>query len=183
MTLPMKPSFDKKKIDAVDLVSAALMTLAAIFVSTFFWNAAAGAHGSEESFMEQLRKASEKRVAKEQGQIRFLLNLEEEGKTGKALAEGAKASDRLEGNSQFHLFMARRYRERGVLPSSIVEYRKALEANRDYSDRRSPFYVGPSLRPFIREVRIAHASVADFGSSGLRQDLFYLERSLAGGCH
>ena len=70
-----------------------------------------------------------------------------------------------------------------MLPFSIVEYRKALEANRDYSDRRSPFYVGSSLRPFIREVRLAHVSATDFGSSGLRQDLFYLERSLAGGCH
>jgi len=179
----MKPAFDKKKMDAVDLVSAALMALAAVFVFTFFWNAAAGAHGSEESFMEQLRKASEKRVAKEQGQIRFLLDLVEEGKTEQALDEGTKASGRLEGNSQFHLLMARGYRENGVLPFSIVEYRKALEANRDYSDRRSPFYVGSSLRPFIREVRLAHVSAADFGSSGLRQDLFYLERSLAGGCH
>jgi len=183
MRLAMKFTFDRKKMDAVDLASAALMVLAAVFVSTFFWNAAAGAHGSEESFMAQLRKASEKRVEKEQAQIGFLLDLEGEGKTGQALDAGAQAARRLAGNSQFHLLMARGYREAGAFPSSVAEYRKALEANRDYSDRRSSFYVGPSLRPFIREVRIARASSADFGDSVLRRDLFYLERSLAGGCH
>jgi hypothetical protein len=183
MKQPVKYTFDREKMDAVDLASAVLMVLAAVFVSTFFWNAAAGANGGEESFMAQLRQASEKRVKKEQAQIGFLLDLESEGKTGQALDAGAQASRRLAGNSQFHLLMARGHREAGAFPSSVAEYRNALEANRDYSDRRSSFYVGSSLRPFIRQVRIAHASSADFGDSGLRRDLFYLERSLAGGCH
>lgn len=183
MRLPMKFTFNRKKMDAVDVASAALMVLAAVFASTFFWNAAAGANSSEESFMAQLRKASEKRVKKEQVQIGFLLDLEGEGKTGQVLDAGVQASRRLTGNSQFHLLMARGYREAGAHSSSVAEYRKALEANRDYSDRRSSFYVGSSLRPFIREVRIARASSADFGDSRLRRDLFYLERSLAGGCH
>ena len=53
----MRISFIKKKLDTVDIVSALLMSLAAVFVSTFFLNAAAGARGSEESYLARLRQA------------------------------------------------------------------------------------------------------------------------------
>jgi hypothetical protein len=183
--MDMKNSFSRKKIDLVDLLSGVTMALAAAFVTTFFWQAAAGASGSEESFMARLRMESAKRIEKEQAQIRFLLDMEDEGKTGDALSEGAAAAERFDGNSQFHLLLARGYREQGDLGTSVVEYRRALESNRDYSDRRSTFYLGSTLRPFIREVRLARAEAGP-GSAGntvVRRDLFYLERSLAGGCH
>jgi hypothetical protein len=181
----MKNILSPKSIDTVDLVSGVTMVLAAAFVTTFFWQAAAGASGSEESFMARLRMESTKRVEKEQAQISFLLDMEDEGKTGDALSEGVAAAERFDRNSQFHLLLARGYREKGDLGTSVAEYRRALEINRDYSDRRSTFYLGSTLRPFIREVRLACAETGPGSAdhSAIHRDLFYLERSLAGGCH
>ena len=181
----MKDTLFPKKFDPVDLVSGVTMVLAAVFVTTFFWQAAAGASGSEESFMARLRMEAARKIEKERTQIRFLLELEEEGKPEQALGEGVAAAERFDGNSQFHLLLARVYREQGDLPTSVAEYRRALERNRDYSDRRSDFYLGSTLRPFIREVRLAYADTGpgSSGNSAVHRDLFYLERSLAGGCH
>ena len=59
-------------------------------------------------------------------------------------------------------------------------YRRAVEANRDYTDRHSAFFLGEKLRSLIREGRKAY--LADGPSDAVR-DLFFLERSLARGCH
>lgn len=178
----MKFAFLKKKLDSIDAVSGAAMVLAALFVTTFFWNVAAGARGREGSFMARLREESAKRITGERVQMASLLDLEKEGRMNRALEEGERTSGRLSGNSQFHLFMARGYRGRGDNAHAVAEYRKALEANRDYSDRRSFFYIGSSLRPFIRDMKLAFATSSP-GDVAVRRDLFYLERSLAGGCH
>jgi len=181
----MKNIFPPRDIDPVDFVSGVAMVLAGAFVATFFWQAAAGASGSEESFMARLKMESARRIEKEQVQISFLLDMEGQGKTADALSEAAAVAERFEGNSQFHLLLARGYREEGDLGTSVVEYRRALEGNRDYSDRRSAFYLGSTLRPFIREVRLAYAGTGPGAAdhSAIHRDLFYLERSLAGGCH
>ena len=177
-----------RKTDLLDTLSAAVLVLAGLFVVIFFWQAAAGGRGSEESFLAGLIRESEKRIDKERSQITFLREMVEEGRKEEAWEEGLAAAARLQGNSQFHLFLARGYRERGELAPAITEYRRAVEANRDYTDRRSPFYLGKKLKNLVREGRAAYlagenrapasGSVAD-----AVRNLFFLERSLAGGCH
>jgi nitrogen fixation-related uncharacterized protein len=177
----MKSAF-AKKTDLVDALGVVSVLLAALFVTTFFWNASAGAKDDDESFMARLHRASEKRIDKERAEIGFLLELEDNGQSERALQEGERFAQSFSGNSQFSLLMARSYRAGGEAVHALAHYREALQANRDYSDRRSAFYIGASLRPFVREMK---AVLADAGAenAALRRDLFYVERSLAGGCH
>jgi hypothetical protein len=180
----MRSFFSPRGLDMVDGAAAAVMAAAALFVVTFFCQASAGAAGGEASYLAGLRQAAEKRIAKEREQVAFLL--EREG-AEEAWNEGLAAASRLEGNSQFHLFLARGYRERGMLGSSIGEYRAAVEINRDYTDHRSPYYHGKALRALVKEARGIYlekgrprSGLAD--AAAVVRDLFYLERSLAGGC-
>ncbi len=179
----MRNFFSLRGLDMVDGAAAAVMVAAAVFVVTFFCQASAGASG-DDSYLSGLRLAAEKRIAKERGQIAFILEKEE---AEEAWNEGLAAASRLEGNSQFHLFLARGYRERGMLGSSIGEYRAAVEINRDYTDHRSPYYHGKVLRALVKEARGIYleegrprTGLAD--AAVVVRDLFYLERSLAGGC-
>lgn len=164
----------------LDGASAAFMALAGFFALAFFWQVFAGTAGDEEDFRTRLRAEAEKRIRKERAQIGFLLEKAVQGKEEAAWKEGLAAEPRLQGNSQFHLFLARGYRERSRLDSAIREYRRAVEANRDYTDRHSAFFLGEKLRSLIREGRTAY--LAD-GPSATVRDLFFLERSLARGCH
>jgi hypothetical protein len=183
----MKIFLSPRRLDVVDGVAAVIMAAAALFVATFFWQASAGAVGGEDSYVVRLRQKAEKRIAREREQVAFLLEKEESGKAEEAWKEGLAAASRLEGNSQFHLFLARGYREKGMLGPSIGEYRKAVEINRDYTDFRSPYYHGKALRALVREARSLYleegrprTGLAD--AAAVVRDLFYLERSLAGGC-
>jgi tetratricopeptide (TPR) repeat protein len=183
----MRIFFSPRRLDLVDGAAAVVMAAAALFVVTFFCQASAGAAGGEDSYLARLRQEAEKRITREREQVAFLLDKEEIGKAEEAWEEGLAAASRLEGNSQFHLFLARGYRERGMLGPSIGEYRKAVEINRDYTDHRSPYYRGKVLRAVVREARSLYlekgrprTGLAD--AAAAVRDLFYLERSLAGGC-
>lgn len=181
-----KISLISRKFDLLDLAAVLIAAVAGSFVAGFLWQASAGATASEEAFYEQIRLRSEKRILKERSRLGPILATgPEEGILWDRIA-GNYA--RLEGNSQFHLLLADGYRERGELPEAVREYRRAVEANRDYTDRRSDFYIGERLRPFVREAKAAYVTAGVFArpagpEGGLVRDVFFLERSLAGGCH
>lgn len=164
----------------LDAAAGAVMALAGFFALAFFWQVFAGAAGDDQDFRARLSAEAEKRIRKERTQIGFLLEKEAQGKGEEAWEEGLAAEPRLQENSQYHLFLARGYRERSRLGPAIREYRRAVEANRDYTDRRSAFFLGEKLRSLIREGRKAYLAE---GPSDIVRDLFFLERSLARGCH
>lgn len=175
------------KTDLLDIVAAGTIVPAAFFVVGFFWQASAGAAGGEEAFLDRLKKESEKRMLKEREQIRFLLDGETGGMREGAWEASLAAADRLDGNSQLHLLLARGYREMEQMGPSIREYRRALEINRDYTDSRSAYYIGERLHPFVKEARAFYLEGENraAGSGDVEatiRDLFYLERILAGGC-
>ena len=177
-----------RKIDAVDGTAAAFIAAAAVFVAVFSWQVAAGASGSAESYLAGLKAKSEKRMKKELAQIAYLLDREVAGEGAEVLKEGLSAANRFEGNSQYHLLLARNHRLLDKVPEAVSEYRKAVESNRDFTDRSSHYYLGKTLRPFVREARNLYLgksgdAPALAAPSGLIDDIHYLERSLAGGCH
>ena len=156
---------------------AALVTLllaaAAALTAAVRLGVDAGVHGGDPR--EQVRAATERRVAAEREQIRPALEAEAGGDRSGACRTAEAALGRLGGNSQLHLFLAGVYRERGETAPALREYRRAVELLRDLADRRSPRFIGPSLSPWLRKLRASVAGRA-------RSDLHYLERALAGGC-
>ena len=177
----------KKRFDPLVISAWAGIVVTGVFLFSFFQQLSAVNAFDDELLLEELRRQSEQRVIEEQGQIRSVLERSAAGLDEEAWEEGLKSAARLEGNSQLHLFLARGYRERSLYRPAVSEFRKAVELNRDYTDRRSSFYIGPNLRPFLQEARklFLRRRGAE-GGEELREtvrDLFFLQRSLAGGCH
>ena len=125
--------------------------------------------------LAELRAATELRLASERAQIRTALDAAARGEQAAARREAEAVLARLDGNSQLHLLLAGAYRGEGEAPPALREYRRAVELVRDYTDRRSPRYIGAGLAPWLREVRPRVSGAA-------LSDLHYLERALAGGC-
>jgi hypothetical protein len=155
-------------------IAAALVfvSLAAVIAAVRL-GAAAGTGG--EDLLAGLRARTERRVAAERDQIRPALEAAVQGERELARLEAEAALGRLAGNSQLHLLLAGVYRDGGATAPALREYRRAVELLRDYTDRRSPRFIGAGLAPWLREVRPGLEGAA-------RGDLHYLERALAGGC-
>lgn len=176
------------RIGGIDLLDAAaggaLALLAAVaLLLAVELGTAAGVGGGE--LLAELRARSEKRVAQERGQIRGLLDLVAQGRRNEALRAGELALANAGDNSQLHLLLAEGYRERGQDAGALRAYRRAVELGRDYADRRSPHYLGTGFRDWVRGVKPRlqrEAAAAVPGAPEALRDLYFLERSLAGGC-
>jgi len=153
-------------------VALVIVALAAV-IAAFRLGTAAGTGG--EDLRAELRARTERRVAAERDQIRPALEAAGHGERELARREAEAALGGLAGNSQLHLLLAGIYRDGGATAPALREYRRAVELLRDYTDRRSPQFIGAGLAPWLREVRPGLEGAA-------RGDLHYLERALAGGC-
>ena len=155
-------------------VAGALVIVAlAAVIAAVRLGAAAGVGG--EDLLAELRARTERRVAAERDQIRPALEAAGHGERELARREAEAALGGLAGNSQLHLLLAGVYRDAGASAPALREYRRAVELLRDYTDRRSPRFIGAGLAPWLREVRPGLEGPA-------LDDLHYLERALAGGC-
>ena len=155
------------------LTVAALLAVAASAAILGGRLGAAGAEGGD--LLAELRARTERRVAEERAQIGPALEAAVRSGEPGARGEAEAALGRLGANSQLHLLLAGAYRGEGEAPPALREYRRAVELVRDYTDRRSPRYIGAGLAPWLREVRPQVSGAA-------LSDLHYLERALAGGC-
>lgn len=155
---------------------------AAVFFA-FQLGTAAGVSG--ESLLTALRAVSEKRVLLEREQIRHLLDLAAQGREEEARLAGEGMTSLLPENAQLHLFLAEGYRARGLEVPALREYRRVVEMDRVYLDRRFGPYLGNSLKPWLRRIRPrlreAAGRMSPDAGPALR-DLYFLERGLAGGC-
>lgn len=164
-----KPSDWLERAVAVALVIVAL----AAVIAAVRLGAAAGTGG--EDLLAEMRARIESRVAVERDQIRPAIEAFVRGERAAARREAEAALEGLSDNSQLHLLLAGVYRDAGASAPALREYRRAVELLRDYTDRRSPQFIGAGLAPWLREVRPVVTGPA-------RGDLHYLERALAGGC-
>lgn len=155
-------------------VAAAVVIVALMAViSAVRLGAAAGTGGDD--LLADLRARTERRVSAERDQIRPAFAAAVLGEREVARREAETALEGLAGNSQLHLLLAGVYRAGGAVEPALREYRRAAELLRDYTDRRSPQYIGAELTPWLREVRPVLTGAA-------LGDLHFLQRALAGGC-
>jgi len=155
-------------------VAGALVTVAlAAVIAAVRLGAAAATAG--EDILAEMRARTELRVSVEREQIRPALEAAVRGEREAVRREAEAALGGLEGNSQLHLLLAGVYRDGGTAAPALREYRRAVELLRDYTDRRSPQFIGAGLAPWLRQVRPSVEGTA-------LGDLYYLQRALAGGC-
>ena len=164
-----------RRLDWLERAVAAVLVIVALaaVIAAVRLGAAAGVGG--EDLLAELRARTERRVAAERDQIRPALAAAVQGEREEARRDAEAALKGLAGNSQLHLLLAGVYRDDGAIAPALREYRRAVELLRDYTDRRSPQFIGAGLTPWLREVRPVITGAA-------LGDLHYLQRALAGGC-
>jgi len=155
-------------------VAAALVIVALAAVIAAVRLGAAAVTGGDD-LLAELRARTERRVSAEREQIRPALEAAARGERELSRREAEAALGGLAGNSQLHLLLADVYRGSGAIAPALREYRRTVELLRDYTDLRSPQFIGAGLVPWLREVR----PVVEGAALG---DLHYLQRALAGGC-
>ena len=159
-------------LDGAAATALVIVALAAVIAAVRL-GSAAGTGGDD--LLAEVRARTERRVAVERDQIRPALEAAARGEREAARREAEAALAGLGGNSQLHLLLAGVYRDGGAHALALHEYRRAVELLRDYTDRRSPQFIGAGLASWFSDIRPAVSGVA-------LGDLHYLERALAGGC-
>jgi len=164
-----------RRVDWFDRAIAAALVIAALAAVSAAVRLGSAAGRCGDDLLAEMRARTERRVSVERDQIRPALGAAARGEREVVLREAEAALGGLGGNSQLHLLLAGVYRAGGTNAPALREYRRAVELLRDYTDQRSPQFIGAGLAPWLREVRprVDGAALAD---------LHYLERALAGGC-
>ena len=90
-------------------------------------------------------------------------------------------------NSLSYVYLAESYLAEGRLLDAIRNYRRAVEMNPDYVDRRTPAYIGDELKKLVTEgvpklERERKLKPEDEDVKQGLKDVYYLQRRLSGGC-
>jgi hypothetical protein len=168
-----------RRVDLLDGVAGAALLLLGAAALTLAVRLGAAAGGGCGDVLAELRSQAGRRVLTERGQIAPLLEAAGRGDRPALLRAAEAALPRLDGNSQLHLLLAGALREEGRDVAALREYRRAVELQRDYADRRSPYSIAAELSAYLAA---AKARLEAAGEAGALRDLHLLERFLAGGC-
>ena len=116
-----------------------------------------------------------------------VISLKEQGLDDEAMTKLQEVMKTYPGRSQSYVYMAQLSLESGKLGDAIHNYRLAVENDPDYLDKKTPLFIGSeiktlvseSLEKFGREIKL---KPNDQTVRNVLQDLYYLQRRLAGGC-
>jgi hypothetical protein len=159
----------------LDRAAAAALAAAAVGALIGALRLGSACRAGGEDLLAELRAVTERRVATERAQIRPALDAASRGDWPAARLAAETELGRLDGNSQLHLLLADVYRAQDAPGPALREYRRAVELVRDYSDPRSPQFIGAALAPWMHKQRPTVSGEA-------LGNLNYLARALAGGC-
>jgi len=114
-------------------------------------------------------------------------SLNEKGLYDEAMTKLQEVMKTYPGRAQSNVYMAQLSLKTGKLADAIHNYRVAVENDPDYLDKETPLFIGhemkglvtESLDKFGREVKL---KPNDKAVRDVLEDLYYLQRRLAGGC-
>ena len=91
------------------------------------------------------------------------------------------------GKAQSYVYLAQLSLESGKLADSIHNYRLAVENDPDYMDKKTPMFIGHEVKELVKESlpkfgREKKLTPNDKEVRNTLEDLYYLQRVLAGGC-
>ena len=116
-----------------------------------------------------------------------VISLKEEEHYDEAMTKLEDVMKTYPGRAQSYVYMAQLSFKSGKLADTIHNYRLAVENDLDYLDKKTPLFIGheikalvtESLEKFGREVKL---KPNDKAVRNTLEDLYYLQRILAGGC-
>ena len=116
-----------------------------------------------------------------------VISLKEQELYDEAMTKLQEVMKTYPGRAQSYVYMAQLSLKSGKLADTIHNYRLAVENDLDYLDKKTPLFIGheikalvnESLEKFGREVKL---KPNDKEVRNTLEDLYYLQRILAGGC-
>ncbi len=135
----------------------------------------------------ELKRKYEQQMAKNAWLYRNVLVLEKKGKLDEAMEELRKILAQHPKDAYGLILEARLYYRQGHLADAIHTYRKAIEMDPDYVDRKTPLYIGDEIMKIIEgsRAKLHRERKLKPGDTKIKvaiDDIYYLQRRIAGGC-
>jgi tetratricopeptide (TPR) repeat protein len=113
--------------------------------------------------------------------------LKKQGRYGEAVAKLENIMRIYPDKSLSYVYLAQVLVKQGKLGDAIHNYRRAVEMEPDYVDERTPVFIGKDLKAVVEEGRekFGREKTLKPNDDDVKQaleDVYYLQRRLAGGC-
>jgi Tfp pilus assembly protein PilF len=111
----------------------------------------------------------------------------EQGRYADAMAKLEDITERYPDKSLSYVYLGQVLLKQGKLGAAIHNYRRAVEMDPDYVDKRTPRFMGDAIKTVVEEGREKFAREKalrpeDKDVQRALKDVYYLQRRLAGGC-
>jgi tetratricopeptide (TPR) repeat protein len=116
-----------------------------------------------------------------------VISYKEQGRYPEAMAKLKAIMKKYPERSLSYVYMAQLYLKQGNLGDSIHNYRRAVEIEPDYVDKRTPLFIGDKIKQLVTEGRkkFGREKMLRPKDKDVRKtidDIYYLQSRLAGGC-
>ena len=144
-------------------------------------------HGTAADRKVELKKMYEQRIAQDTeiySEFVILLNQKQFSPAIEKLQEIKAAHPK---NSLSSVYLAQLQYNQGKIAAAIHSYRVAVDREPDYVDKKTPLFIGDKIMDLINESRskLNREKKLKPGDKTIRlalEDVYYLERRIAGGC-
>jgi tetratricopeptide (TPR) repeat protein len=116
-----------------------------------------------------------------------VISLKEQELYDEAMTKLQEVMEAYPGKAQSYVYLAQLSLKSGKLADSIHNYRLAVENDPDYMDKKTPMFIGHEVKELVKESlpkfgREKELKPNDKEVRNTLEDLYYLQRVLAGGC-
>jgi len=116
-----------------------------------------------------------------------VISLKEQELYDEAMTKLQEVMKAYPGKAQSYVYLAQLSLNSGKLADSIHNYRLAVENDPDYMDKKTPMFIGHEVKELVKESlpkfgREKNLKPNDKEVRNTLEDLYYLQRVLAGGC-
>lgn len=134
-----------------------------------------------------LKKSYDQRIAQDTETYKEVTQLVSEKQYSDALKKLEEVKTAHPENPLSSVYMAQIQYGQGKIASAVHSYRVAVDKEPDYIDKKTPLYIGDKIMALISEARSKlkreqKLKPGDKTISLALEDVYYLERRIAGGC-
>ncbi len=134
-----------------------------------------------------LKRKYEKQMARNAWLYGKVISLQKAGQSVQAIEELRKIMANNPSDAYASVLLGRLYYQQGRLADAIHSYRKAVQKDPDYVDKKTPLYIGDEIMELISNARgklnrEKRLKPNDTKIQTAINDIYYLQRRIAGGC-
>ncbi len=148
---------------------------------------AMGRPSTDQSKSAALKKKYEDQLAKNAWIYKEVLTLEKKGEVDEAINRIKKIMKSRPEDAYSLVLLGRLYYKQGHLAQAVHSYRKAIQKDPDYVDKNTPLFIGDEIMKLISSARGKLNREKKLKPNDMQirtaiNDIYYLQRRIAGGC-